>query len=113
MRALYTREDLDLRYLHPRSRNVDIVPLVQGEHQLILGDYHEIIFLSNVLHPLTDVAIISLEGPRVPILTHNVRWLREDVMVAKAEKQKALELLYVDEVSAPPFSCLCDQSDRV
>ena len=111
MRALYKCEDLDTQYLSPSMRHVKMGALVQGKRQLVLADFEEIIFLTNVLQLLTDVARVSLKPPLLPILTHNVRWMREDISVVLGEKQEGAVLFHIEEVSTPLSQCRSHPSD--
>ncbi|RDX39906.1 hypothetical protein OH76DRAFT_1490742 [Lentinus brumalis] len=97
VRALYSREDLDTPYLALSSRNPNTIRLVQGRHQVVLGDYDDIILIENIIAPLTDVARVTLDGTTLPILTHNARWIREDVCVAQGQKVQGSVLFAIDK----------------
>lgn len=99
MRALYSAEDLDSQYLMPSARYPDIAALVQGKYQVVLGDHLDIIFLTNVLALVTNVARLGFTDATVPILSRHTRWLREDVSVARGDRQNRTYLWLVRQVS--------------
>ena len=111
VRALYTREDLETPFIAPRSRVGAVVVLIQGTHQLVLGEHLDIIFLDNVLKPLTDVARVSLDDTNLPLLTHNARWLREDVSVVLHDTPNGPSLFNVDRVSIVSYRVVATLAD--
>ena len=88
-----------------------VVVLVQGTHQLVLGEHLDIIFLENVLKPLTDVARVSLGDTNLPLLTHNARWLREDVSVVLHDTPNGPSLFNVDRVSMVSYRVVATLAD--
>ncbi len=111
VRSLYGHEDLETAYISPKSRHPSIIRLVQGKHQLVLGDFDEIILLENIISPLTDVARVRLDGINLPVLTVNARWMCEDMTVARGQKIKSCVLFSVENVSGSLFSCVTNRPD--
>lgn len=101
MRALYGPEDLETQYLRPSGRDPDVIVLVQGKHQLVLGDQYGTIHLANVLEPMVNLAKVRLDGVSVPILTGDAQWLRDDISVTRGEKQNGAILFVVNRVRSP------------
>lgn len=101
VRALYGPEDLETQYLRPSGRDPDVIRLVQGKHQLVLGDHYETIHLANVLEPMANLAKVHLDALSVPILTGDAQWLRDDISVTRGEKQNGAVLFVMGRVSGP------------
>ena len=49
VRALYSCEDLETTSIAVSSRTPKAIGLVQGRHQLVLGDFVEVVHVSNLL----------------------------------------------------------------
>ena len=111
MRALYTHEDLEVRYLSASTRTNDFLQLIQGKYQLVQGDHYDIIHVDNILGLLTDVAKVSLEVANLPLLTNNARWMREDVSIARGPRQDGGVLFHVDTVRTAPDWSLTRKAD--
>lgn len=93
-------------YIAASSREPDIIRLVQGRHQLVLGDFEEVVYLNNVLKLHTDITRLKTDELSFPVLTHNARWLREDVSVVRVYQARKETLFKVATVSMPSIAAL-------
>ena len=101
MRALYSCEDLETSAIALSSRHPKAIGLVQGRFQLVLGDFVEVVHLDNILQVRRDIARVQVTKVSVPILTHNARWLRDDISVVRVVNSKGKTLFKIDKVCMP------------
>ena len=101
VRALYSCEDLETTSIAVSSRTPKAIGLVQGRHQLVLGDFVEVVHVSNLLQLGTSIVRLEPQEPSLPILGYNARWLRDDVSVTRVVHTPGTTLFKIENVRTP------------